>query len=56
MRRRYAKFYWDVVSPYIEDALYYLRLTQEGRLWIANLHSHVFEVEHDTVQGPSRHG
>jgi hypothetical protein len=48
MRRRYAKFYWDVVSPYIQDALYYLRLTQEGRLWIANLHSHVFEVEHDS--------
>jgi hypothetical protein len=47
MRRRYAKFYWDVVSPYIQDALYYLRLTQEGRLWIANLHSHVFKVEHD---------
>jgi hypothetical protein len=48
MRRRYAKFYWDVVSPYIQDALYYLRLTQEGRLWVANLHSHVFEVEHDS--------
>jgi hypothetical protein len=55
MRRRYAKFFWDVVSPYIQDALYYLRSTQEGKLWIANLHSHVFEVEHDIVQDHNRH-
>ena len=47
MRQRYAKFYWNVVSPYIQDALYYLRATQEGKQWIANLHSHVFVVEHD---------
>lgn len=46
MRRNYARFYWDVVSPYIQDALDYLRVTQEGKQWIANLHSHVFDVEH----------
>jgi len=47
MRESYAKFYWDVVSPYIRDALRYLRVTQEGKQWIANLHSHVFDVEHN---------
>jgi len=32
------------LSP--EEALEYLRITQEGKQWIANLHSHVFDVEH----------
>lgn len=46
MRKNYAKFYWNEVNPYIQDALRYLRVTQEGKEWIAKLHSHVFEVEH----------
>ncbi len=46
MRQTFAKFYWDVVTPYIQDALYYLSLTQDGKQWISNLHSHVFTVEH----------
>jgi hypothetical protein len=49
MRKSFAKFYWNVISPYIQDALRYLRVTQEGKQWIANLHSHVFAVEHDAV-------
>jgi hypothetical protein len=49
MRKSFAKFYWNVVSPYIRDALRYLRVTQEGKQWIANLHSHVFDIEHDTI-------
>ncbi len=46
MRRNYTNFYWKVVRPYNHDALRYLRVTQEGRQWIANLNSHIFEVEH----------
>lgn len=46
MRQNYGRFYWSVVSPYIRDALRYLRATQEGKQWIANLYSHVFAVEH----------
>ena len=42
----YAKFYWDVVSPYIQEALQYLRVTQEGKQWIANLYANVFGAEH----------
>ena len=45
LREAYAKFYWNVVSPFIQHALRYLRVTQEGKQWIASLHSHVFEVE-----------
>jgi hypothetical protein len=48
MRKNYARFYWNVVSPYIQDALRYLHVTQEGKQWVANLHSHVFEIEHTT--------
>jgi hypothetical protein len=44
---RYTQFYYDAVAPYIQKALTYLRVTQEGKQWIANLHSHVFSVEHD---------
>ncbi len=46
MRNNYAKFYWNVVRPYIQDALRYLRITQEGKQWISHLHSHVFTIEH----------
>lgn len=46
MRKGYATFYWNVIRHYIQDALKYLRVTQEGKQWIANLHSHIFEIEH----------
>lgn len=46
MRSSYAKFYWSAVNPYIHDALKYLHVTQEGKQWVANLQSHVFDVEH----------
>ena len=46
MRKGYAGFFWNVVSPYIQDAIQYLEVTQDGKQWVANLHSHVFEVEH----------
>ena len=50
MRKNYAKFYWNVVSPFIDDAIDYLRVTQEGKQWIASLHSHVFMVEHSRFE------
>lgn len=48
MRTNYASFYWNSVNPYIQDALQYLRLTEDGKQWIANMHSHVFDAEHTT--------
>ena len=35
------RFYHKMVSPYIQNALRYLRITQEGRQWIANLQANV---------------
>ena len=47
MRKNYAKFFWNVVSPFIQDAIRHLGVTLEGKQWIANLYSHVFSVEHN---------
>ncbi len=46
LRAAYPKFFWSVVTPYISDALANLQMTQEGKLWVANLYSHVFAEEH----------
>ncbi|NWF59940.1 MAG: metal-dependent phosphohydrolase [Fischerella sp.] len=50
LRNNYAKFYWNGVYPYIQDALRYLSLTQQGKQIVANLHSNVFVVEHEVTQ------
>ncbi|MEP7137151.1 MAG: metal-dependent phosphohydrolase [Chloroflexota bacterium] len=50
MRKNYASFYWNSVDAYIQDALVYLRLTESGKQWIANMHSHVFDSEHGAVE------
>lgn len=52
LRLNYPKFYWKTVYPYIQDAVRYLQLTQEGKQILANLYSHVFEVEHESHPEP----
>ena len=54
LRNMYAKFYWKMVSPYIQDALRYLTMTEDGKQWIANMHSHVFDAEHPEAMHPSK--
>ncbi|NIW47503.1 MAG: metal-dependent phosphohydrolase [candidate division Zixibacteria bacterium] len=46
LRKTYAAFFWKMVNPYIQDAIRYLSITQEGKQWIASLYAHVFTVEH----------
>jgi len=46
LRKSYAGFFWNIVNPYIQDAIKYLSVTQQGKQWIANLYAHVFTVEH----------
>ncbi len=46
MREKYARFFWQSIHPYIKDALKYLAVTTEGKQWVANLHKHVFDIEH----------
>lgn len=55
MADSYPSFFWSTVQPYIDDAIGYLQMTQEGKQWIATLHSHVFAIEHDQRRwGPNR--
>jgi hypothetical protein len=50
LRDYYPVFYWNVVNQYIQEGLRYLRVTQEGKQWVANLHAHVFAIEHGEVK------
>ena len=43
----YPQFYWRKIEHYIGDALRYLEMTMEGKLWIATLYSHIFAIEHN---------
>lgn len=53
LSRGYPQFYWNTVSPLIQSALAYLRLTHEGKQWVAHLYAHVFSAEHgEPVLGP----
>ncbi len=45
LRANYPDFFWQMVQPYIGVALRYLRVTQEGQQWIANLYANVFSME-----------
>ncbi len=55
LRTAYPNFYWKVVSPYIGTSLHHLRVTQEGKQWIANLYANVFAEEHGIpALGPAR--
>jgi hypothetical protein len=44
---KYPQFYWDTVSPHIQDAIRYLNVTSSGRQWINSLYSNVFRAEHE---------
>ena len=46
LRANYPDFFWQMVQPYIGDALRFLRVTQEGQKWIAKLYANVFSMEH----------
>lgn len=41
LREDNARFYWDVAFPYLQDALDYLRVTPEGKQWLAQLEANV---------------
>ncbi|NJP08077.1 MAG: metal-dependent phosphohydrolase [Leptolyngbyaceae cyanobacterium RU_5_1] len=47
LRRSYPQFYWQNIHPYIQDALRYLSLTQQGQQITASLYANVFMVEHE---------
>jgi len=57
LREGYPKFFWNVVSPFIDEGIRFLRRTQEGQQWVANLYANVFTEEHEApAYGPERRG
>tara|TARA_R110002072_G_scaffold89232_3_gene199870 strand:- start:46445 stop:47401 length:957 start_codon:yes stop_codon:yes gene_type:complete len=55
LRAGYPKFFWNVVAPFIGEGIRFLRRTQEGQVWVANLYANVFAEEHDApAYGPER--
>jgi hypothetical protein len=46
LRTGYPKFFWHVVQPVIGDAIRHLKVTQEGKFWVASLYAHVFAEEY----------
>jgi len=50
---KYPQFYWNSISPHIQDAIRYLNVTSSGRQWIAGLYSNVFRAERELrLSGP----
>ena len=55
LRAGYPKFFWEVVTPFISEGVRFLRRTQEGQKWVANLYANVFTEEHEApAYGPER--
>ena len=51
----YPQFYWNSVAPHVQTAIRYLNVTADGRQWIANLYSNVFQAERDiSLSGPQK--
>jgi hypothetical protein len=46
LRENHTKFYWRHVNMYIQEAMRYLRVTQNGKQWIANMQANVFGSDH----------
>lgn len=45
----YPDFFWRSVSPHIGPAVRYLKMTVEGRTWLAHLNSNVFSAAGATI-------
>ena len=43
LRNDNTRFYWRMVNPHVQRALMYLKLTSDGKEWIANLQANVGE-------------
>ena len=46
LKDSYPGFYWQQVNPVIQEAVLFLRETQEGKQWLSNLYANVFAEEH----------
>ena len=45
-RNDYPAFFWRVLAPFIRDGIRLLEYTDDGRMWLAQMHAHVLAEEH----------
>ena len=55
LRSTYPAFFYQKVSPYISEGLRFLRKSESGKAWVAQLYSHVYTEQHqEPSYGPER--
>ncbi len=55
LRSKYPNFFFSQVRPYISEGLRFLRRTQHGQAWVANLFHHIYsEQQFEPGYGPER--
>ncbi len=55
LRSTYPAFFYQKVSPYISEGLRFLRKSEAGKIWVAQLYSHVYTEQHlEPSFGPER--
>jgi len=55
LRSTYPAFFYQKVSPYISEGLRFLRKSEAGKVWVAQLYSHVYTEQHlEPSYGPER--
>ena len=55
LRSTYPAFFYQKVSPYITEGLQFLRKSEVGKIWVAQLYSHVYTEPHlEPSFGPER--
>ena len=51
LRARYPNLFWTVFAPHLAGATRYLRETEDGRQWLANMNAHLLTEEHRLAAG-----
>lgn len=55
LRSTYPAFFYQKISPYIGEGLRFLRKSEAGKVWVAQLYSHVYTEQHlEPSYGPER--
>ena len=48
-RENYDKLFWELLQPQIVEGVAFLKLTDQGRVWLATMYAHVLTIEHDEI-------
>jgi hypothetical protein len=50
LRARYPELFWSAFAPHLDRATRYLRETEDGRQWLANMNAHLLTAERHASQ------